>query len=73
MRHSGTVNSSLTLRLERPRLAEAQVVGVGGPTAAHQAGLLATNLRWALSRMRRGSGKLKLLLSMASELAGTSV
>ena len=56
------------LAAERAVLREAKMMGIRGLTAADQAGCVATNLTWSLSRMRRGSGNASTLLSMASAL-----
>ena len=45
-------------------LREPQMVGIGWHASAYQAGCLATNLTWSLSRKRRGSGWTNWLLSM---------
>jgi len=57
------------LEPHRPRLGEPKMVGVGRAFAADQTRLRGHELRWALSRSRRGSPKVSLLLSI---LAGAA-
>ena len=57
------------LESHRAGLREFQMMGVSGTSPANQTGLYATNLRWPLSRCRRGSLIMSTLLSILAGVA----
>ena len=68
LRHSGTVNSSLTLRLSAGGWAKRKWCGSDGSRPHTKQAFVATNRRWALSRRRGGAPYTSACLSTPSNL-----